>query len=93
MLGRLIGLGGGESRLPVLTRIFWNNVKLAVSQLTEISAAITRISLTSGEGLMPIYSIVFVLAIDAIAGAYLGTHTCIVCMKQVLKAWLPACFS
>lgn len=89
----MIGLGDGEFRLPVLTRIFWNNVKLAVSLLTVISAAITRISLTSGEGLVPIYSIVFVLAVAAIAGAYLGTYTCIVCMKQVLKEWLPACFS
>jgi hypothetical protein len=33
------------------------------------SAAITRISLTSVEGLVPIYSIVFVLALAAMVGA------------------------
>jgi hypothetical protein len=36
------------------------------------SAAITRISLTSGEGLVPIYSIVFVLALAAMVGAVAG---------------------
>jgi len=33
------------------------------------SAVITRISLTSAEGLVPIYSIVFVLALAGMVGA------------------------
>ena len=64
--------------MPVLTRIFGYNVKLAVpinlavSLLTVISVAITRISLTSVEGLVLIYSIVFVLAVAAMVGAVAG---------------------
>ena len=98
-LGGLIGLGGGEFRLPVLTRIFGYNVKLAVpinlavNLLTVVSATITRISITSVEGLVPIYSMYSFWPWPRWSVRTWAPHTCIACMKQVSKEWSPACFS
>ena len=51
-------------------KAFFYGAPIGLWEDGSASAAVTRISLTSGEGLVPIYSIVFVLALAAMVGAF-----------------------
>jgi uncharacterized membrane protein YfcA len=79
LLGGLIGLGGAEFRLPVLTRIFGYKatdavpVNLAVSLLTVVAALASRLSTISGEALLAYVPAIGMLAVASMTGAYVGT--------------------
>ena len=71
MLGGLIGLGGAEFRLPVLTGVFRYSAKqaiplnLAISLFTVVAAFSTRASLTSLQSLLPIAPLLCMLGIGS----------------------------
>lgn len=79
LLGGLIGLGGAEFRLPVLTRIFGYKaieavpINLAISLLTVAAALATRLTAASGDGLLPLMPVIGILAAASMTGAYAGT--------------------
>lgn len=79
LLGGLIGLGGAEFRLPVLTRIFGYkaieavSINLAISLLTVAAALAARLSMISGDGLSPLIPVIGILAAASVTGAYVGT--------------------
>lgn len=79
MLGGLIGLGGAEFRLPVLTGVFRYSAKqaiplnLAISLFTVVAAFSTRASLTSLQNLWPIVPLLCMLGIGSMVGAHVGS--------------------
>ncbi|MDN5942349.1 MAG: TSUP family transporter [Nitrospira sp.] len=79
MLGGLIGLGGGEFRLPVLTGVFRYSAKqavplnLAISLFTVVAAFVSRASLTSLHSLLPIVPLLCMLGIGSMIGAHVGS--------------------
>lgn len=79
MLGGMIGLGGAEFRLPVLTRIFGYKatdavpINLAVSLTTVVAALVSRFIVTSVEGIPELASAIGILAVASMTGAYAGT--------------------
>ncbi|MGE3977426.1 MAG: sulfite exporter TauE/SafE family protein [Nitrospira sp.] len=79
MLGGLIGLGGAEFRLPVLTGVFRYRAKqaiplnLAISLFTVVAAFSTRASLTSLQSLLPIAPLLCMLGIGSMVGAHVGS--------------------
>ena len=79
VLGGLIGLGGAEFRLPVLTRVFGYKaieavpLNLAMSLLTVMAAFMSRLTLTSAEELLALAPIIGMLALASMTGAYMGT--------------------
>lgn len=79
MLGGLIGLGGAEFRLPVLTGVFRYSAKqaiplnLVISLFTVVAAFSTRASLTSLQSLLPIVPLLCMLGIGSMLGAYGGS--------------------
>ncbi len=79
VLGGLIGLGGAEFRLPVLTGVFGYSAKkavplnLAISLLTVIAAFVTRASVTALHSLLSIVPLLVMLGIGAMLGAYVGS--------------------
>src|SRR6185437_10628713 len=79
MLGGLIGLGGAEFRLPVLTGVFEYSAKqaiplnLAISLFTVVAAFSTRASLTSLHSLLPIVPLLCMLGIGSMLGAHVGS--------------------
>ena len=79
VLGGLIGLGGAEFRLPVLTGVFSYSAKqavplnLAISLFTVVAAFATRGSLTSLHSLLPIVPLLCMLGIGSMLGAHVGS--------------------
>ncbi len=79
VLGGLIGLGGAEFRLPVLTGVFRYSAKqavplnLAISLFTVVAAFVTRASLTSLHSLLPIVPLLCMLGIGSMLGAHVGS--------------------
>jgi uncharacterized membrane protein YfcA len=79
VLGGLIGLGGAEFRLPVLMRVFQYQAKravpinLAISLVTVVSAAATRITTTAVEPILVLLPILILFAGASMMGAYIGT--------------------
>ena len=79
ILGGLIGLGGAEFRLPVLMRVFQYQAKravpinLAISLVTVVSAAATRITTTTVEPVVALLPILILFASASMMGAYIGT--------------------
>lgn len=79
VLGGLIGLGGAEFRLPVLTGVFSYSAKqavplnLAISMLTVVAAFVTRASLTSLYSLLPFVPLLCMLGIGSMIGAHVGS--------------------
>ena len=78
-LGGLIGLGGAEFRLPVLTGVFRYSAKqavplnLAISLFTVVAAFVSRASLTSLQSLLPIVPLLCMLGIGSMLGAHVGS--------------------
>lgn len=79
LLGGLIGLGGAEFRLPVLTGVFRYSAKqavplsLAISLFTVVAAFATRASLASLQSLPPIVPLLCMLGAGSMLGAYVGS--------------------
>jgi uncharacterized protein len=79
VLGGLIGLGGAEFRLPVLTGVFRYSAKqavplnLAISLVTVAVAFVARAVTASMHDLYPIMPLVCMLTIGSILGAYRGS--------------------
>jgi uncharacterized membrane protein YfcA len=79
MLGGLIGLGGAEFRLPVLTGMFRYKaieavpINLAISLLTVAAALTARIFAMPMEGYGALAPTVTVLTLASMMGAYVGT--------------------
>src|SRR5918997_6550991 len=79
LLGVLIGLGGAESRLPVLAGVFGYSARravalnLAISLITVVSALLIRggtLSLVPLLGLLPVIA---AMIVGAVSAAYVGT--------------------
>lgn len=79
VVGGLIGLGGAEFRLPVLTGVFGYSAQqavplnLAISLLTVVAAFATRASLTALQSLLPIVPLLCMLGMGSMLGAYVGS--------------------
>lgn len=79
LLGGLIGLGGAEFRLPLLTGLFRFPVRaaiplnLAVSLVTLAAALLIRLRTTPLEALAPQVGPILSLLTGSVLGAYLGT--------------------
>lgn len=79
LLGGLIGLGGAEFRLPVLTRVFGYKatnavpINLAISLLTVVAALASRLSTASMDGLLTLVPVIGMLMMASMTGAYVGS--------------------
>ncbi len=79
LLGGLIGLGGAEFRLPVLTGLLGYTVRqavplnLMVSLVTLFTSLLSRVSTTPLSSLTPWTLPLVCLLFGSMSGAYLGT--------------------
>src|SRR5918997_6241414 len=79
LLGGLIGLGGGEFRLPVLGGVFGYAARravalnLAISLVTVVSALLIRGATLSFTPLLGLLPFVVAMTCGAVSAAYVGT--------------------
>jgi uncharacterized protein len=94
MLGGLIGVGGAEFRLPVLTGLLKRSarqsisINLAVSLITLFTALVTRLSVLSGFPWIELLPVLIAMTLSAMLSAFIAAGFAARIPVHLLERWM-----